>query len=185
MKRKLISLSIALIMLLFTVIGFSGCSSRVECICDEVDCFGVCNFELTVEVESYVINSIYDNWLQIYVADEEEFVIIATLANVGGRRTTIARRDSSRCAILFSIHIPSGKGIISGSVPLPPIFGWSWVSANLDDGEYISGQPRKSSFGFAIGKHEATVTAGFYINHRSRNNRQFIRLEYTFTFEVV
>lgn len=182
--KKIAILGFAAVML-FAVAGLTGCAgSRVECICDD-NCYGTCNFELTIEVESFILEAQSLSWIGMHYVAEYPPVVMATLRNVSGRRKTIARRDHTRTAVSFIMSIPTGEMWSSASAPFPPpIFGWRWVSTGLRNGDSISRIPHVRQYNFPLGEHEATVSAGFYVNHRS-NNRQLIWIDYTFIFEVI
>jgi len=55
---------------------------------------------------------------------------------------------------------------------------------SIGAGRYVSQSPYNNQSGFFRGEHEAIVSAHFYINYGS-HNQQFIRLTYTFMFEVI
>jgi|GEM_PF-1425025 len=191
-KRKPMSILIAVglaITMIFAVVALAACNNGggeignpIYCICED-ECYGECNFSLTIEVDSFVLEATYNPWLEMYVVQSPP-IIKATLTNISGKTATIARRDFTRAAVTFDLSIPTGMGWIDDNVPAPPSGGWSWVSLDLSDEEYISTAPRVLNTDFPVGEHDATIIVSFYINHRG-NNRQLINIKYNFTFTVI
>ena len=182
--------------MLFAVAGFVACNgggmgNPINCICDD-ECYGECNFTLTIEVESLVLEATYregcgrPGWATEhgrYIVESPP-TVVATLTNVRGEQIVIARRDFTRTAVSFNLNVPTGEGWVDVIAPSPPRGGWSWVTASLNDGEYIVKSPLYWNFDFPRGDHVATVSVSFYINHRG-NNRQLINIKYNFTFTVI
>jgi len=192
MIKRILCIAIVIVML-FTVVVFTACNTgnSINCIC-ESDCYGECNFTLTIEVESLVLEATYREGCGRpgWVTEHGQYLaatppaVMATLTNISGKRATIARRDSARTAVSFNLNIPTGEGWVEVAVPSPPRGGWTWVTASLNDGEYIDKNPSYWNFDFPRGEHEATVSVSFYINHRS-SNRQLVNIKYTFVFAVI
>jgi len=187
LKQSLIIL-LTIVLIISVAVFFGGCAGgMVECICED-DCYGACNFELIVEVESLVLEANYTAWggRRVYAGVPN---VTVTLTNISDRNITIAAQNAARTYVVFMLRAAGEWGPGPGPIvtwppgpPSPP--RWSWVSGNLESGEYISRQPFYTRYGFGLGKHEALITVGFYINHRSRS-RQNIRFSYTFMFEVI
>ena len=200
-KRKPMSIFIAVglaIIMIVAVMALSACNNGgggvgnpINCICEN-ECYGECNFTLSVEVESLVLEATYiegcgrPGWATEHgrYLTSSPPTVMATLTNVSGKRVAIARRDFTRTAVLFNMNIPTGELWRSGNEPAPPFGGWSWVSENLEHEESINRKPIVWQEDFPVGEHEATITVSFYINHRS-NNRQLINLKYIFVFTVI
>jgi len=181
-KKQLAAYLLVLLLTLSSVLFFGGCAGvRVECICED-DCYGACNFELTVEVESLVLEATHIAWRGGYFFEGYPSIVV-TLTNVSGRNITVATANSFRTAVFIRLNSEGAFYNPHISLP-PPLFGWRWVSKNLEYGGYISQAPFTFIEGFSRGKHEALISVRFSINHRSRN-RQIIHFTYTFMFEVI
>jgi len=172
MLKRIIFLGVLLIKML----TLGGCKGKYE--------YQEGDFALTVEVENKTLQADAYNLLGDGRYFAESPVVMAMLTNKSGKRIVIAGKEYTKTAVLFNIRFPTGEGIIAVSMPKPPRKGCPWTVISLDEGEFISKRPTFWEYGFAVGEHEATVSASFYVNHKSKN-RQLIRLENTFKFIVI